>query len=127
MKTLATILFAALMISTSSTVSANIISTTEPANIAYSMCCTEGGHPIHAHSAHEFRHFVNRGQVDILISGDGSTDLDLYVYIGGEWEISDGDGDDEKVCLSNIVRSGFITIRIVNRGDYTNKYSLKIK
>lgn len=73
-----------------------------------------------------FTRFVNRGHVDILISGDGSTDLDLYVYVGDTVYKSDGNSDDEKVCLS-IGRSGYIKIVVVNRGNSANDYQLIIK
>lgn len=82
----------------------------------------------HLHGGYEqtFDQFVNRGHVDIIISGDGSSDLDLYVWVGDSLYKSESNSDDEKVCLS-IRRSGNIRIKVVNRGYYANNYELKIK
>jgi hypothetical protein len=130
MKKLTTALVLALFVSGSLPVPANANSTVEAAGLinpaGYSATASDR-YRIYGSGSHEFKRFVNRGHVDILVVGDGSTDLDLYVYIGGEREVSDGNSDDEKVCLSSITRSGYITIKVVNRGGYANNYWLIIK
>lgn len=88
-----------------------------------SWCC----YSISGKDTDQFNIFVNRGHVDVLIIGDGSSDLDLYVYIGDTVYKSDGNSDDEKVCLGTITRSGNIRIRVVNRGWNSNEYQLILK
>jgi hypothetical protein len=87
----------------------------------------DGSYRIYGRETDVFEKHVNRGHVDIVLTGDGSTDLDLYVYVGDTRYSSDGNSDDEKVCLGNITRSGYITIKVVNRGSYANDYRLTIK
>lgn len=81
---------------------------------------------------------VNAGSVDvyritcrggesttIYVSGDGDTDLDLYVYdANGNLIVSDDDGTDE--CLVSFVayRTHTFTVRIRNRGRVYNCYTL---
>ena len=62
--------------------------------------------------------------VRIGVSGDGSTDLDLYVYASGGLIAKDDDGTDE--CRASVVvyRSGQLTLKVVNRGGYYNAFSL---
>ncbi len=61
----------------------------------------------------------------IYVSGDGDTDLDLYVYdSNGNLISSDTDGTDE--CLVRFIayRNHTFTVRVRNRGRITNCYTL---
>lgn len=61
----------------------------------------------------------------IYVSGDGDTDLDLYVYdANGNLICKDDDGSDE--CLVRFVayRTHTFTVRVRNRGRVYNCYTL---
>lgn len=81
-----------------------------------------------ANSFHTHRVWLNRGHADVIISGDGDTDLDLYIFDGdGSLAIKrEGYSDDESACL-NIARSGYFIIKVVNRGNIYNDYKFWIK
>ena len=63
--------------------------------------------------------------VYVRLSGDGSTDLDMYVTDAYDTPIdsSEGYGDDEAIDLE-IYNSGYFWVKVVNRGDYYNDYSI---
>ena len=63
----------------------------------------------------------------VSLSGDGDTDLDLYVYdsAGRLVGSSTRNGDDEDLDMV-IYRGGYFTIRVVNRGDVYNDYRLSV-
>lgn len=65
------------------------------------------------------------GHHHIHLSGGGRTDLDLEVYdsAGRLISYSYGGGDDEAVAL-NAYWGGFITVRVINRGDDSNSYQV---
>lgn len=74
------------------------------------------------------RVFLNRGHADIYLSGDGDTDLDLYVYDSGGNEVGRrvGRSDDESMGI-NIYRSGWFTVKVVNLGRVYNNYQLWVE
>ncbi len=63
----------------------------------------------------------------IRIQGDGDTDLDLYVYDEAGNLISSGTGysDCEEVQVQPYYRQT-MTIKIVNRGNVYNAYSIRV-
>ncbi|HTK37131.1 MAG TPA: hypothetical protein VL325_01450 [Pyrinomonadaceae bacterium] len=63
--------------------------------------------------------------VYLRLSGDGSTDLDMYVLDAFDNQISSstGYGDDEAVDL-DIYDDGYFWIEVVNHGDYYNNYTI---
>jgi hypothetical protein len=71
------------------------------------------------------RVFMTAGtNVDLSLSGDGTTDLDMYVYDGsGEIASSTRNGDDEAADIE-IYRSGYFWVKVVNYGDVYNDYRL---
>jgi hypothetical protein len=128
MKKLAT-MFIALIVLGSFPVfaSGNTTMTTDNVNFINTLNYAGDEYRVRGNYKQTFNRFVNRGHVDILITGDGSTDLDLYVYAGNTLiGSSDGSSDDEKVCLK-ISRSGNIRIVVINRGSYANDYQLILK
>lgn len=67
--------------------------------------------------------FVKGYLAEVLVSGDGDTDLDLYVYdSNGNLIVADTDYTDD--CYVNWVPrwTGRYTIRVVNRGPVYNNY-----
>lgn len=67
--------------------------------------------------------FVKGYLAEVLVSGDGDTDLDLYVYdSNGNLIVADTDYTDD--CYVNWVPAwtGRYTIRVVNRGPVYNNY-----
>ncbi|MDR2774434.1 MAG: hypothetical protein LBC19_06770 [Tannerella sp.] len=61
----------------------------------------------------------------VYVSGDGDTDLDLYVYDSyGNLIVSDTDYSDECVCLWIPKTTESYKIRIKNRGDVYNAYTI---
>jgi hypothetical protein len=80
-----------------------------------------------AYSNHDHRIYLNRGYAQIFISGDGDTDLDLYVYDGNGLAVkAESYGDDEVVNLT-IYNSGYFIVRVTNRGKVYNDYSLVVR
>lgn len=62
---------------------------------------------------------------EVLVSGDGDTDLDLYIYdANGNLIDKDVDYTDDCVCIWTPRRTGTFTIKIVNRGRISNRYVL---
>lgn len=86
-----------------------------------------GDWSLEGQSSRTHRIRVNRGDADIILQGDGSSDLDMFVY--------DSDGlvaKDECTCSYgkislNITSSGFIRVKVMNRGDYYSSYSLTVR
>ena len=69
--------------------------------------------------------FVGGEVAAVVVSGDGDTDLDLYVFDeNGTLVASDDDGTDE--CRVSFIprRTGRFTIVVVNRGNVYNRYVL---
>ena len=63
----------------------------------------------------------------LLVDGDGDTDLDVYVYDeNGNLIGSDTDLTDTCVVTWTPRWTGEFTIRIVNRGDVYNRYTIVV-
>lgn len=129
-KNLMTVFFVALtvLVNLPVTAMANAAPIIEATGIITAASYKSSEHRIYGNDVDNFNVFLNRGHVDILIIGDGSSDLDLYIYdANGLAGKSQANSDDEKVCLSNIIKSGYFKIKVVNRGNYANDYRLIIK
>lgn len=69
--------------------------------------------------------FVGHEWEVLFVSGDGSGDLDLYVYDeNGKLVAKDDDNSDD--CLVRFMPrwTGSFTIKVVNRDRYANKYTI---
>ena len=80
-------------------------------------------------SAHSYTYYNQKFWADdlaeILVSGDGDTDLDLYVYDeNGNLIVSDTDYTDDCYVRFYPRWTGTFRIKIVNRGGVYNKYVL---
>ena len=65
-------------------------------------------------------------QARIVVDGDGDTDLDLYIYDQNDNLITkDDDNTDYCICTWTPKWTGKFTIRIVNRGNVYNEYTLR--
>ena len=63
-------------------------------------------------------------RVDVI--GDGDTDLDLYIYDQfGNIVASDTDYSDRCVAIWTPIWTGVFRLKIVNRGDVFNRYTLR--
>jgi hypothetical protein len=61
----------------------------------------------------------------VYVSGDGDTDLDLYIYdASGKLVTSDIDYSDECVCIWKPRSTASYKVRIKNRGDVYNAYTI---
>ena len=70
-------------------------------------------------------YFSESSFVDIEISGDGSSDLDLYIYDGNSRYIISSESDsDYELAEIQIVRGGTFYIAVVNHGETENDYEL---
>lgn len=69
--------------------------------------------------------FYAGDRVEIGVSGDGNTDLDLYVYDNqGRLVAKDDDRTDECRVHLVIYRTSQWTIKVVNRGRYYNAFDI---
>ncbi|MDY4512810.1 MAG: hypothetical protein SPE10_05105 [Paludibacteraceae bacterium] len=80
-------------------------------------------------SAHSYTYYNQKFWADdlaeILVSGDGDTDLDLYVYDeNGNLIVSDTDYTDDCYVRFYPRWTGMFRIKIVNRGGVYNRYVL---
>ncbi len=67
--------------------------------------------------------FVSGRLAEILVSGDGDTDLDLYVYdSNGNLIASDSDYTDDCYVSWIPAWTGKYTVKVVNRGGVYNRY-----
>lgn len=66
-------------------------------------------------------------EVEIILDGDGSTDLDMFIYDSNGNLIASrtGYGDSESSVL-DIYRNTRLTVKVVNRGSVYNDYSLSV-
>ncbi len=65
--------------------------------------------------------------VRIELSGDGDTDLDMYVYSSDGVLIDKRESfSDSEVSYITANRAGTITIKVVNRGGVYNEYDLSV-
>ena len=80
-----------------------------------------------SNSTNSHKIWLNAGtRVSISLSGDGDTDLDLYVYDSSGLIASSTDyWDNEGVDLV-VYRSGYFTVKVVNRGGAYNDYALNV-
>ncbi len=72
--------------------------------------------------------YVQAGSnVDIELNGNGSTNLDLYVYDSRRRFIIGEDGStDYELAELEIYQSGYIWVGVTNRGNRANEYELTI-
>lgn len=69
--------------------------------------------------------FIANELAEILVSGDGDTDLDLYVYdSNGNLIVSDTDYTDDCYVRWIPAWTGRFIVKIVNRGPVYNRYAL---
>ena len=69
--------------------------------------------------------FAGGRLAEVLLSGDGDTDLDLFVYDEyGNEVCSDVSFDDQEYCSWRPRWTGFFTIEIENLGGVYNVYTL---
>lgn len=62
---------------------------------------------------------------EIFVSGDGDTDLDLYIYDeNGNLIDKDDDYTDDCYCRWSPKWTGLFTVKIVNRGNVYNRYTM---
>lgn len=62
----------------------------------------------------------------VYVSGDGDTDLDLYVYdANGNLVCSDEDETDEMLCVWTPRRTQAYRVEITNLGDVYNAYAIE--
>lgn len=83
---------------------------------------------VEAYSTDTYRiRFRGGERACVVVSGDGDTDLDLYIYDeNGNLVASDTDYTDDCVCVWNPRWTGPFTIKIVNRGRVFNRYALAV-
>lgn len=82
---------------------------------------------VRAHASVEYNvDFRGREAAQVLVSGDGDTDLDLYV-LDENGRVVASDTDMTDTCLATWMPrySGVYTIKIVNRGSVYNEYTLR--
>ena len=71
---------------------------------------------------------LNRGSADIILEGDGSTDLDLYVYDDNNNFIGKSEcGCDYESLSLTIYRTTIFKVKVVNRGSVYNDYTLTVR
>ena len=85
-----------------------------------------GEYNIRPFSTHTFQIAFRGGEyARVIVEGDGSTDLDLYIY--DQWgNPVDSDVDYTDYCVTQwYVRVAAVyTVKIVNREGYTNSYAI---
>jgi hypothetical protein len=68
--------------------------------------------------------FYGGREARVAVSGDGDTDLDLYVYdVFGNLIVSDDDYSDDCVVSWTPRWTGRFTIKVVNRGNVYNDFA----
>ena len=74
----------------------------------------------------EFKQFLSAGsRVIVGLSGDGDSDLDLYVYSPiGSFVGKDDDYTDDCVVSFTAYETGYYTIRVRNRGGRGNIFTI---
>ena len=81
---------------------------------------------VNANAVDRYQIVFNGGEIaQVIVEGDGDTDLDLYVYDEkGRLVAEDIDNSDLCVCRWKPHRTGYFTIRIVNLGSVYNEYTM---
>jgi hypothetical protein len=85
-----------------------------------------GQFSVNARSTDRFTVAFTAGRLaEIAISGDGDTDLDLYVYDSNNNLIASSEDYSDDCYVSWVPRwTGNFSIRVVNRGNVFNRYQL---
>jgi hypothetical protein len=84
----------------------------------------QGRHMVNAGSTDQFSLNFTAGRLaEILVSGDGDTDLDLYVYDSNNNLIASSEDYTDDCYVSWVPRwTGKFTIKVINRGSVYNRY-----
>jgi hypothetical protein len=84
----------------------------------------QGNFAVNARSTDQFTISFTAGRLaEIAISGDGDTDLDLYVYDSGNNLIAYNEDYSDRCYVSWVPRwTGSYTVKVVNRGSVYNRY-----
>jgi hypothetical protein len=84
----------------------------------------QGSHSVRARSTDQFTLAFTAGRLaEILVSGDGDTDLDLYVYDSNNNLITYSEDYSDDCYVSWVPRwTGNFIIKVVNRGSVFNRY-----
>jgi len=86
--------------------------------------CTEEVVLSHSTDVYEMWFYGEEASI-VTVSGDGDTDLDLYVYDEkGNLIAQDEDLSDQAVVYFAPRWTGRFTIRVVNRGSVYNRYTI---
>jgi hypothetical protein len=83
---------------------------------------------VNAFGTDRFNAIMFRGgeEAIVTVSGDGDTDLDLYVYdSNGNLVASDDDGTDQCIATWTPRWTGRFYIHVKNRGEVYNRYVLR--
>jgi hypothetical protein len=85
-----------------------------------------GRYRVSAYSTHTFTMAFRGGEwAEVALSGDGDTDLDVYVFDWyGNRVAVDADNTDDCYVNWYVPRPGVYTIKVVNRGNVYNDYRL---
>jgi len=85
-----------------------------------------GNHVIAPYSRDSFRVTFRRAEsARVAVTGDGSSDLDLYVYdANGNQVAKDDDYSDDCLAVWMPRWTGAFTIVVVNRGSNYNQYAI---
>lgn len=85
-----------------------------------------GTHRVDAYSSRSFNVECSGGEwTAVSVTGDGDTDLDLYVYDGrGVLIASDTDSSDRCSVLFYAIRGGTFRIVVRNYGDVYNEFRI---
>jgi hypothetical protein len=80
------------------------------------------------YGVHDYTRYCVTGElVTVVVSGNGLTDLDLYVYSPRNQIVArDDDASDDCVVQFLAPETGFYTIKVVNRGGWSNTYTIGI-
>lgn len=105
---------------------ANTTSLTETVT-TNNLTANAGWFRLDGYSYQTHRVYLERGYAQIVLSGDGDTDLDLYVYDGSGLSAKSESYSDDEVINITVNRSGYFIIKVVNRGDVYNDYSLVVE
>jgi len=91
-----------------------------------SVATDSGRYRLPGNYTHTFTRFLAAGEVtSVYVEGDGTTDLDIYVY-DPYGRLVTKDDDNSDVCVVNFTAwaRGNYTFRLVNRGAVYNDYDI---